>query len=126
MHTHRNLLVETRTYTNDLQLCPEDRLALCHACSFANSIRNQYGALLNGATLFPYDLASEGVARLAEWLQRNRITILHTLATTFRRFLDTITADTTFPALRILRLGGEPINREDVQRFQRHFSPPVC
>ena len=123
LHNHRNVLVETRNYTNDLRISPEDRLALCHSCTFANSVRNIYGALLNGATLFPYDLASEGFTALAEWMHTNRITILHTLATTFRRFLDTVAPDATFPELRILRLGGEPINREDVKRFQRHFSP---
>ena len=123
LHNHRNILVETRTYTNDVRICPEDRLALWHSCSYANSIRNMYGALLNGATLFPYDLATEGFAPLVEWMRTHRITIVHTLATTFRRFCDTVPADATFPALRILRLGGEPINIEDVKRFQCHFSP---
>jgi amino acid adenylation domain-containing protein len=123
LHNHRNVLVETRTYTNDVRICPEDRLALWHSCSYANSIRNMYGALLNGATLFPYDLATGGFAPLAEWMRTHRITIVHTVATTFRRFCDTVLADATFPALRILRLGGEPINREDVKRFQFHFSP---
>jgi len=82
-----------------------------------------YSALLNGAALFPYDLAVKGFTPLAEWMRTNRITIFHTVATTFRCFLDTVAADATFPALRILRLGGEPINSEDVKRFQRHFSP---
>ena len=123
LHNQRNILVETRTYTNDLRICPEDRLALWHSCSYANSIRNIYGALLNGATLFPYDLSTEGFALLAEWMRTHRITIIHTLATTFRRFCDTVPVDATFPTLRILRLGGESINIEDVKRFQRHFSP---
>jgi acyl-coenzyme A synthetase/AMP-(fatty) acid ligase len=125
LHSHRNILVETRNYTNDVWICPEDRLALCHSCSFANAIRNKYGALLNGATLFPYDLATEGLAPLAEWMRTNQITIFHTLPTTFRGFLDAVAADdAAFPALRVLRLGGEPINGEDVKHFQRRFSPP--
>jgi amino acid adenylation domain-containing protein len=123
LHNHRNILVETRTYTNDVRISPDDRLALWHSCSYANSIRNMYGALLNGATLFPYDLATGGIAPLAGWMRTQRITIVHTVATTFRRFCDTIPVDAEFPALRILRLGGEPINREDVKCFQCHFSP---
>ena len=59
------------------RICPEDKLALCQSCSFALSLRNLYGALLNGATLFPYDLATEGVASLADWLVTNQISILH-------------------------------------------------
>ena len=123
LHNHRNILFETRNYTNDRRISPEDRLTLCHSCSFANSIRNMYGALLNGAALFPYDLATEGFAPLAEWMRTNRITIFHTLPTSFRSFCATVSADAAFPALRILQLGGEPINREDVKRFQRHFLP---
>jgi acyl-coenzyme A synthetase/AMP-(fatty) acid ligase/acyl carrier protein len=73
--------------------------------------------------VFPYDLATEGFAPLAEWMRTHQITVIHTLATTFRRFCDTISVDATFPALRILRLGGEAINTEDVKRFRRHFSP---
>ena len=125
-HNHRNILVETRNYTNDLRISPKDRLALCHSCGSANSIRNVYSALLNGATLFPYDLAIKGFAPLAEWVRTHRITIFHTVATTFRCFLDTVAADARFPSLRVLRLGGEPINSEDVKRFQHHFSPTAC
>jgi amino acid adenylation domain-containing protein len=123
LHSHRNILVETKNYTNDARICPEDRLSQCHSCSFVNSIRNIYGALLNGATLFPYDVATEGVAFLAEWILIHRITIFHVVPTIFRRFLDTVAPDATFPAVRILRIGGEPINNKDVKCFQHHFSP---
>ena len=123
LHSHRNILVEARNYTNYVGLCPEDRLTLCHSCSFGTSTKNMYGALLNGATLFPYDLATAGFAALAEWMRTHRITIFHSLPTTFRCFCQTLAPDAIFPTLRILRLGGEPINREDVKRFQRHFSP---
>ena len=123
LHSHRNILVETRNYTNYVRLCPEDKLTLWHSCSYANSVRNMYGALLNGATLFPYDLATEGFAPLAGWMRAHRITVIHTLPTTFRSFCQNLAPDATFPTLRILRLGGEAINKEDVRHFQRHFSP---
>ena len=123
LHNHRHILVEMRTYTNDVRICPEDRLALCQSCSFALSLRNLYGALLNGATLFPYDLATEGVASLADWLVTHQISILHLPGTTFRGFLEDVAPDTVFPALRVLRLGAEPINSEDIKLFRRHFSP---
>ena len=123
LHNHRNILVEASTYINDVRICPEDRLSLCQSCSFANSIRNIYGALMNGAALFPYDLASQGIPPLAEWMHTHRITIFHTLATIMRRLLDTIAPDAAFPALRILRFGGEPTSGEDVKYFQRRFAP---
>ena len=123
LHSHRNILVEASNYINDVRLCPDDALSLCQSCSFANSIRNIYGALLSGAALFPYDLASRGIPPLAEWMHVHRITIFHTLETIIRRLLDTIAADTTFPALRILRFGGEPSSGRDVKAFQHRFAP---
>ncbi|MBI2998695.1 MAG: amino acid adenylation domain-containing protein [Deltaproteobacteria bacterium] len=123
VHNHRNILVEARNYTNYARLCPEDRLTLWHSCSYANSIRNLYAALLNGAGLFIYDIAAEGFPALADWMRAHRITVIHTMPTTFRCFCQTLAPDAIFPALRILRLGGESINRDDVKRFQRHFSP---
>jgi amino acid adenylation domain-containing protein len=125
LHTHRTLLVEIRNYTNDLHICPDDRLTLWHSCSFANSIRNMYGALLNGAAIFPYSLPQEGFQPLAQWLLQQRITIIHTLPTSFRRLVDTLSEQTTMPDLRLVRLGGEPITREDVKRF-KHYFPDDC
>ena len=123
LHNHRNVLVEVRNYTNDVRICPEDRLSVWHSFSYANSIRNLYGALLNGAAVFPYDLPNQGLMPLADWIWNNEITMIHTLATTFRAFVDTLGADAKFPSLRVLRLGGEPINKNDISSFQRHFEP---
>jgi len=123
LHSHRNILAEARNYINDVQICPDDRLSLCQSCSFANSIRNIYGALLSGAALFPYNLASRGIPPLADWMHTHRITIFHTLATIMRALLDTIAAESTFPALRILRFGGESTSGDDVKYFQRRFAP---
>jgi amino acid adenylation domain-containing protein len=124
LHNHRNVLVEVRNYTSDVRICSDDRLAVWHSFSFANSIRNLYGALMNGAAVFPYDLPGQGLMPLAEWIRENEITMIHTLATTFRAFVDILPGDATYPRVRILRLGGEPINTDDVKKFKRHFPPP--
>ncbi|HKO23004.1 MAG TPA: non-ribosomal peptide synthetase, partial [Candidatus Eisenbacteria bacterium] len=124
LHNHRNVLVETRNYTQDARIVPEDRLSVWHSFSFANSIRNLFGALMNGAAVHPYDLPERGLMPLPEWVRANGITMIHTLATTFRAFADILPAGATFPSVRVLRLGGEAINTEDVARFRRHFPPP--
>jgi acyl-coenzyme A synthetase/AMP-(fatty) acid ligase len=61
---------------------------------------------------------------LAEWIRKHQITMIHTLATTFRGFVDTLPSHATFPSVRVLRLGGEPIHSDDVKKFKRHFPPP--
>jgi amino acid adenylation domain-containing protein len=124
LHNHRNVLVEIRNYTNDVGIRPDDRLAVWHSFSFANSIRNLYGALMNGAAVYPYDLPGQGLMPLAEWVRQNEITMIHTLATTFRAFVELLPSGATFPSVRVLRLGGESIRTDDVEAFKRHFPPP--
>lgn len=124
LHTHASILVETRNYTDDARIGPEDRLSVWHSFSFANSIRNLFAGLVNGAAVFPYDLAGLGLTPLPAWIRDNGITIIHTVATTFRALADVLPADARFPGVRVLRLGGEAIHAADVEQFKRHFPPP--
>ena len=124
LHTHGSILVEARNYTDDVRIVPEDRLSVWHSFSFANSIRNLFGALVNGAAVFPYDLPGQGLSPLPSWIRDNGITIIHTVATTFRALADILPLDARFPGVRVLRLGGEAIHAADVERFKRHFPPP--
>src|SRR5262245_43011988 len=124
LHTHRNVLVEVRNYTRDAHIGPDDRLSVWHSFSFANSVRNLFGALLNGAAVHPYDLPGQGLMPLPAWIHARGITMIHTLATTFRALTDILPAAATFPGVRLLRLGGEGITTGDVARFRRHFPRP--
>ena len=47
--THRNVVHDTRNYTNAGHFCADDRLLLVSSLSFADSVRTIYSALLNGA-----------------------------------------------------------------------------
>jgi amino acid adenylation domain-containing protein len=123
LHSHRNLLLEAQNYSNDARVVAADRLTLWHSCSASNSVRNFYTALCNGAALCTHDVAREGTAGLAAWIGRERITIVHTLASTYRGLLETVTDDRDLASVRLVRIGGEPISGEDVRRFRRHFGP---
>lgn len=122
MHTHKSVLVEVRNLTNAWCISSEDRWLLYTSMSFANSVRTIYGALLNRATVYPYDLKENGFSALPEWMRSNKITIFRTLPTTFRNFLGTLPPNLTFPDVRILSIGGEPVLRGDMDLFNRHFS----
>jgi len=123
MHTHRSVLVETRNLTNAWKISADDRSVLYTAMSFASSIRTIYCALLNGGSIYPYDVKERGFGALAEWLCANRITVWRTMTTTFRNFIATLPPDRTFPDVRLLSIGGEPVLRSDVEFFNRHFPP---
>ena len=122
MQTHRNVLHFMMNYTNELHICSEDRLSLLYSFSVNGGGHDIFAALLNGAALCPYDLKAVGFARLGQWLLDERVTIYHSVPTVFRQFGESLTGREKFPALRIVRLGGEPVYRRDANLFKKHFS----
>jgi acyl-coenzyme A synthetase/AMP-(fatty) acid ligase/thioesterase domain-containing protein/acyl carrier protein len=120
--THRNVLHNVMRYTNGLYLCPDDRLTLLQAPMFSGAVSNVFGALLNGAALFPYDVARAGVAGIGPWLLENEITIYHSVPVLFRQFLRSVDANQKFPSVRVVRLEGDHASPADVELFRRHFA----
>lgn len=124
LQNHRNLLWDARRQTKDLEIHAEDRFALLFSCGFSASVSPLFGALLNGAGLFPFWIEEEGPARLASWLNDEGITICDMTVMTFRSFAREL-GDQGFPGLRLLSLGGEPVRRGDIELYRAHF-PPGC
>lgn len=124
MQNHRNVLHFMMNYTNGLHICSEDRLSLLYSFSVNGGAHDIFAALLNGAALCSYDLKAEGFDGLGQWLIDERVTLYHSVPTVFRQFVESLTGREDFPALRIVRLGGEPVYRRDLNLFKTHF--PNC
>jgi len=77
VQNHRNVLHNIRRHTNSLHISVDDRLTLLASSSTAQAATDIYSALLNGATLCPFEIKEEGLARLAAWLRQEEITIYH-------------------------------------------------
>jgi amino acid adenylation domain-containing protein len=122
VQNHRNVLHNIMKYTNGLHICADDRLSLLSSCSFGAAASDIFGALLNGATLFPFNLKEEGLTNLANWLIQEEITIYHSVPTVFRHFVRILNGKEAFPKLRLIKLGGEPVNISDVELYRKHFS----
>ena len=141
MQNHRNVLHYIRVYTNNLHLNADDRLTLLSSYCFDASVMDIYGALLNGATLYPIDIKEDGLAGLSERLISDEITVYHSTPTVYRYFLSILAdeekrslgvqaslpagvgnTDLPFPKVRLVILGGEKVNRTDVELYQQHFS----
>jgi amino acid adenylation domain-containing protein len=120
---HRNVLHNVMKYTNGIHIGHQDRLSLLYSLSFGASVSDTYGALLNGATLLPFALRERGVGELAPWLIRERVTIYHSVPTVFRYFTAALRGDEVFDDLRLIKLGGEPVLRKDVELYRRHLAP---
>ena len=122
---HRNVLHEVRHYTNSAHFCTDDRFLLVSSISFGDSVRTIYSALLNGASLYPFDIRLEGLGGLAAWMREQGVTIYRSVPTTFRHFVGSLKGGEGFPALRLIYLGGEPVYPTDVELYKRHF-PREC
>ena len=129
VQNHRNVLHAMMNFTNDMHICAHDRLALLHSYSFAASLTHVFGALLNGATLSPFNLREEGLMHLAPWLIEEGITVYYAGASVFRHFISTLTGEEQFPMLRLIRLVGESVTSRDVDLykiFRRPLSLRQC
>jgi amino acid adenylation domain-containing protein len=123
VQTHRNILHDIMNYTNALHICADDRLILLTSYSVVDTVRTMYGALLNGASLYPIDVKKEGLSNLAKDLIKHEITIYRSFSTLFRHFIGTLNGKEEFPKLRCVYLAGEPVYKRDVELYKRYFSP---
>src|SRR6478672_6030568 len=103
-------------------ISPTDRQSLLTYCSFASSEADCFGALLNGAALELFDVASHEFVELRSWIDGRRITLFHPPVVLFRRYLSTLEGSGLHPSVRLLALAGETITASDVQQWRRRFA----
>ena len=123
MQSHRSVLHRVMIDTDNFHICPDDRLSLLSSPIYSVSLRNLFGALLNGAALCPFNIEEEGLANLADWLIQEKITIYFSVPTVFRHFTDSLVGGEHFSMLRLIYLAGEAATKRDVELYKKHFSP---
>jgi len=120
--THRNIQHLVNNYAKFIKVTPQDRMTLFAPFSHSAAVMDIYGALLYGATLLPYDIYSNGIEPIKNWLFKEHITIYHSVPTLFRTIIDILDGSEKFPDLRILDLGGETVYLKDIEAYKKHFS----
>lgn len=120
---HRNVLHNSRDHINGCHISSQDRTVLFASVGFGGSSSPIFGSLLIGASVFPYDLSTQGLAPLASWLNQERITVFLSVATIFRHFAGNLTGKEAFPHVRVVKLGSETILKQDIDLYKEHFSP---
>jgi amino acid adenylation domain-containing protein len=122
VQSHQNLLHHIRIYTNNLHINHTDRLTLLSSYCFDASVMDIFGSLLNGATLFPFDLRQKGFDDFYTFITAQKISIYHSTPTVYRYFVRNLPNKTKFSHLRLIVLGGEEVLKNDFHLFQQHFS----
>ena len=122
VHNHPTFLHSLWCQSNSLKISPSDRLSLLGTLGHIVFITDLLRGLLNGACVCPYDIIEEGVGHLPSWLQKEEITIYHSVPSIFRHFAMRLQGNGNFPNLRLIHLGGETVTANDVDAYKRHFS----
>ncbi len=125
LHNQRTLVHNSVRQHDLMQFTPNDRLTMLYSSSVMGTVRDYTNALLNGACLYPFDIRTQGLARLVDLLEAQQITIVHTIPSVFRHLGGIMDHDRQLGALRFIILGGETLLRADFEVFRRHF-PATC
>ncbi|MFQ5853582.1 MAG: amino acid adenylation domain-containing protein, partial [Candidatus Binatia bacterium] len=123
MQNHCNVLHHIRNYTNNLHLNVEDKLTLLSSYSFDAAVMDIFGAMLNGAALYPIDIKEENPSVVLHRIIEEKITIYHSTPTIYRYLVGTLTGKKDLSTIRFVVLGGEEVQRRDVDLFKQNFSP---
>ncbi len=123
IQNHRNQLHCILQNSTRLHICAQDRFPLFSSYSTVAGAYSIFCALLNGASLFPYAIQENGVTGLARWLADEAITFCDLVPTVFRQIVSTLADDLRMPQLRVLYLGGERVDPQDVAAYKRFLAP---
>jgi amino acid adenylation domain-containing protein len=122
LQTHRSQLHNTMHHTNSLRITPADRFCLLSSRATQQALVGIFSALLNGAGLYPFRIKEEGLERLENWIDEERVTIYHSSASIFRQFAKPLAEGRRFKTVRVVKLGSEPVGRSDFSLWKEHFS----
>ena len=123
LNNNRKSVFQCLARINRGHICRDDRLIVLRRLSF--SYTDPFCGLLVGASVFPFDIKEQGLSSLAKFLRSEKITYFVSTPSVFRYFAQELLDQGGFPHLRMIKLGGEPLFRTDVELYKKHF-PPEC
>src|SRR5262249_14957945 len=90
MKTHGFILGDALDVTGAACIVPEDRILLLASLWGGQALCTTWCALVNGATLMSFPAVENGVTGLAEWLNKQRVSIFISASSLFRHFMKSI------------------------------------
>jgi amino acid adenylation domain-containing protein len=103
-------------------IAPKDRVAHLTSLSFDPVLREIFLPLTSGATLcLPEDIDILAANDVLCWLDRERISVLHTVPSLAQSWLTNTTVEVSLNALRWVFFAGESLTENLVNRWQSSF-----
>ncbi|MFF8617834.1 amino acid adenylation domain-containing protein [Streptomyces sp. NPDC015350] len=123
--THGALRARMRETCRELGLTSEDRVLQFASIAFDSSVGQMFAPLVSGAALVLRDDTWDP-GRLAAALRERRVTVAWLTPSAFGALAaDLDGPDALGPQLRLVRLGGEALQREQVRQWFRHCAVPL-
>ncbi|MCP4156396.1 MAG: AMP-binding protein, partial [bacterium] len=120
--THANADYYTRNWIRKFSITAADRMTLFSSFCHDGSVQDMFSALHTGAALYPYNMKNRDITvELTQMLNEENITIWHSVPSLFSYFSNTLSQGTTYPQLRLILLGGEPVRRHEVEKLKKHY-----
>ncbi|MCC6537287.1 MAG: AMP-binding protein [Bryobacterales bacterium] len=116
-----NLLHDVMQYTHSAHLASDDRLTVLYPAEAIGSVRDVFGALLNGGSLLVHDLAVEGMSRLIGQLRSGAVTVYHSVPPLFRTVMGQL-REPLPAAVRLAYLAGDRVLTADLDLFTERFA----
>ncbi|MGH9332371.1 MAG: amino acid adenylation domain-containing protein, partial [Vicinamibacteria bacterium] len=115
--THQGLAHFVGWEREKLGIGPTDRVAQLTSVSFDAILRDVFLPLTSGGCLVLPDSGMElGGGPVLKWLEREKVTVLHTVPTLLESWLATAPAEVDLESLRWVLSSGEPLRYELVRR----------
>ncbi|CAM3987833.1 non-ribosomal peptide synthetase [Mesobacillus zeae] len=122
IQTQENIYYYATQYANKLGISSGSKMTLFSYFSHDAAIIDIYSGLLHGATLYPRDIRKEnGFKAIVQWLAAEKMNIWHSVPTLYRHFTRSLDKNIDLPDLKYIILGGENVNKQDIQLFRENF-----
>lgn len=108
-------------HLKDDHIEPEDRQLQLSTFTFSGAHVRMFTALVNGHTLYYYDLKADGLPNLPNWIRENKITAFNATPTVFRSLVSIFADDEQFPLIKKISMGGEKRLHKDILAIRKHF-----
>ena len=120
--THQGLAHFLDWQRETFSIVPEDRAAQLTGLSFDVVLRDIFLPLTSGATLCLPSLAEDLTpGSILPWMERQQITILHTVPTLAQSWLMNVPAGVSLRTLRRIFFAGEPLRATLISQWRAHF-----
>lgn len=118
------VLAMARNQVDVLRLTHRDRVSLLTSFGYDMAGVDLWSTLLAGGTLVCVDLAELGAGATLARLASSGVTVVHAATTVWRLILSELARGAPAPeSLRLVLIGGEPAQQEDVQRSRALLGP---